>query len=91
MEKYYQLEVFKNEFVKKPNVIINFLGFRQMSKIQEEYKVKIDIDGDIVSDERITKNSTHIVSESEDLDFYVTDLKDIATEYDDFSFLKINQ
>ena len=50
--------------------------------------IHLDTDGDIISEEAITKQSTHINSLESDLNFYVTDLKDISNEFDDFSFKK---
>ena len=52
--------------------------------------IHLDTDGDIISEEAITKQSTHINSLESDLNFYVTDLKDISNEFDDFSFFKLS-
>ena len=75
MEQRYRLDLIKYAKKKYTKTTIN---------------IKIDIDGDIISDEAITKQSTHIESEESDLNFYVTDLKDISNEFDDFSFFKLN-
>ena len=75
MEQRYRLDLIKYSKKKYAKTTIN---------------IQIDIDGDVISDEAITKQSTHIESEESDLNFYVTDLKDISNEFDDFSFFKLN-
>jgi hypothetical protein len=73
MEQFYKLDLFQK-----------YKGYLQSQTV----RVKIDVDGDIISSEPITKKSTHIQSEESDLNFYVTDLKDVAIEFDKFTFKK---
>lgn len=62
---------------------------RTIGKIK--IKVFIDVDGDIISDESICKNSSQVNSLEENDSFWVTDLKDLSADFiKSFSFKKIN-
>ncbi len=68
---------------------LNLIKYAKKQYTKTTINIHIDIDGDVISDEAITKQSTHIKSAESDLNFYITDLKDISNEFDDFSFFKL--
>jgi len=69
---------------------LDLIKYAKKEHIKFSIHIHLDTDGDIISEEAITKQSTHINSLESDLNFYVTDLKDISNEFDDFSFFKLN-
>lgn len=69
---------------------LDLIKYAKKEYIKVSIHIHLDTDGDIISEEAITKQSTHINSLESDLNFYVTDLKDISNEFDDFSFFKLN-
>ena len=69
---------------------LDLIKYAKKEYIKVSIHIQLDTDGDIISEEAITKQSTHINSLESDLNFYVTDLKDISNEFDDFSFFKLS-